>query len=57
MMKPTRAACEEPAGHVETPALAWGRTPEEAEERIKLLSLWDVKGALEEALAAEPGEW
>lgn len=48
---------EEPAGHVETPALAWGRTAAEAEERVKLLSLWDVKAALEEALAAGPGEW
>ena len=42
---------------METPALAWGRTPAEAEERVKLLSLWDVKAALEEALAAQPGEW
>lgn len=48
---------ERPVGHVETPALAWGRTREEAEERIKTLSLYDVKAALDEAIAAAPGEW
>lgn len=46
-----------PAGHVETDYLAWGRTPEEAEERIKGLSLFDVKAALDEAIARSPGEW
>ena len=44
-------------GHVETPALAWGRTPAEAEERLKALSLYDVKAALDDAIAAAPGEW
>lgn len=48
---------ERPVGHVETPALAWGRTREEAEERLKTLSLFDVKAALDEAIAAAPGEW
>lgn len=48
---------ERPVGHVETPPLAWGRTREEAEERIKTLSLYDVKAALDEAIAAAPGEW
>ena len=48
---------DRPVGHVETPALAWGRTPEEAEERLKALSLYDVKAALDEAIAAAPGEW
>jgi hypothetical protein len=37
--------------------LAWGRTREEAEERIKALSLYDVKAALDEAIADAPGEW
>ncbi|HTK55800.1 MAG TPA: hypothetical protein VL295_03170 [Gemmatimonadales bacterium] len=47
-----------PDGHVETDYLAWGTTPEEAEERIKALSLFDVKAALDEAIAARPeGEW
>lgn len=48
---------DRPIGHLETPALAWGRTPEEAAERIKALSLFDVKAALDEAIAASPGEW
>jgi hypothetical protein len=50
-------AGDRPVGHVETPALAWGRTPEEAEERVKALSLFDVKAALDDAIAASPGEW
>ena len=44
-------------GHVETAPLAWGRTPAEAEERLKALSLYDVKAALDEAIAAAPGPW
>ena len=48
---------DRPVGHVETPALAWGVTPAEAEERIKALSLYDVKAALDDAIAAAPGEW
>lgn len=48
---------DRPVGHVETPALAWGRTPAEAEERLKALSLYDVKAALDDAIAAAPGEW
>ena len=51
------AGGERPVGHVETTPLAWGRTREEAEERIKALSLYDVKAALDEAIAAAPGEW
>ena len=51
------AAGAAPAGHVETAYLAWGRTPEEAEERLKGLSLFDVKAALDEAIARSPGEW
>lgn len=44
-------------GHVETEYLAWGPTRAEAEERLKALSLFDVKAALDEAIAAAPGEW
>ncbi|HQR19218.1 MAG TPA: hypothetical protein PK948_12670 [Gemmatimonadales bacterium] len=51
------AAGAAPAGHVETDFLAWGRTPAEAEERLKALSLYDVKAALDEAIARSPGEW
>lgn len=50
-------AGDAPEGHAETPDLAWGRTAEEAEERLKALSLWDVKAALDEAIAATPREW
>ncbi len=50
-------AGDRPVGHVETPALAWGRSGAEAEERIKALSLFDVKAALDEAIAAAPDEW
>lgn len=51
------AAGDRPVGHLETPALAWGRSSAEAEERILVLSLYDVKAALDEAIAAAPGEW
>ena len=44
-------------GHAESPVLAWGRTPAEAEERLKALSLYDVKQALDEAIAARPEGW
>ncbi len=46
-----------PVGHVETEFLAWGRTAAEAEERVRALSLYDVKAALDEAIAQQPGEW
>jgi hypothetical protein len=48
---------DRPVGHVETDVLTWGATPEEAAQRIKLLSLYDVKAALDEAIASAPGEW
>jgi hypothetical protein len=51
------AAGDRPTGHVETEALAWGRTEEEATERLKVLSLYDVKAALDEAIARAPAEW
>ena len=51
-------AGDRPVGHLETDWLAWGRTVEEAEERIRALSLFDVKAALDEAIAAAPpGDW
>jgi hypothetical protein len=50
-------AGDRPVGHVETADLAWGHTPDEAEQRIRALSLYDVKEALAAAIAAQPGEW
>lgn len=50
-------AGDRPVGHVESDVLARGRTPEEARERIGSLSLFDVKAALDEAIAHAPGEW
>jgi hypothetical protein len=52
-----KPAGDSPAGHVESSALAWGRTPEEAETRVKSISLYDVKAALDAAIAALPEEW
>jgi hypothetical protein len=51
------AAGAAPVGHVETDFLSWGRTPAEAEERLKALSLYDVKAALDDAIANQPAEW
>jgi len=48
---------DRPIGHAESPLLAWGRTPAEAEERVKALSLYDVKQALDEAIAGRPEGW
>lgn len=48
---------DRPVGHVETDYLAWGRTREEAEERVKALSLYDVKAALDDAVSSRPEEW
>jgi hypothetical protein len=48
---------DRPIGHVESDPLAWGRTPEEAGERLGALSLYDVKAALDEAIARAPGAW
>ncbi|MEO8199596.1 MAG: hypothetical protein ABI679_03650 [Gemmatimonadota bacterium] len=48
---------DRPVGHVETGVLARGATAAEAEERIKLLSLYDVKEALDEAIRNAPEEW
>ena len=51
------AAGDRPSGHLETETLVWGRTPEEAQVRLESLSLYDVKAALEEAIASAPGVW
>ena len=46
-----------PVGTVESGPLAWGRSPAEAEERVRGLSLYDVKAALDAAIAARPEGW
>ena len=51
------AGGERPVGHVESETLAWARTEAEAAERLKALSLYDVKAALDEAIARAPTEW
>ena len=51
------ASIASPAAFHATPALAWGRTPEEADARVKSLSLYDVKAALDAAIAARPTDW
>lgn len=43
---------DRPVGHVETPVLAWGATPNEANDRLEAWSLFDVKAALDEAIAS-----
>ncbi len=48
---------DRPVGHVETETLAWGRSREEATDRLRSLSLYDVKAALDEAIARAPAEW
>lgn len=50
-------AGDRPVGHVETESLAWGRTEAEATDRLKSLSLYDVKAALDDAIARAPAEW
>jgi hypothetical protein len=46
-----------PAGHVETDVLARGHSKEEAEQRIGLLSLYDVKAALDAAIQSRVVDW
>jgi hypothetical protein len=50
-------AGDRPVGHVESDTLAWGTTPEEAQSRLEALSLYDVKAALDEAIAKAPEAW
>jgi hypothetical protein len=51
------AGGDRPVGHLESETLAWGKTPEEAGSRVEALSLYDVKAALDEAIAHAPGAW
>jgi hypothetical protein len=51
------AGGDRPVGHLESETLAWGKTPSEAESRLEGLSLYDVKAALDEAIADAPGAW
>lgn len=51
------AAGDRPVGHVETETLVWGRSVAEAAERLEALSLYDVKAALDDAIARAPAEW
>ena len=51
------ASGDRPVGHLESETLAWGKTREEAEGRLAGLSLYDVKSALDEAIASAPGSW
>jgi hypothetical protein len=51
------AGGDRPVGHLESETLAWGKTPSEAESRLEGLSLYDVKAALDEAIAHAPGTW
>lgn len=46
-----------PVGHVETEPLVFGATREEAERRLGGWSLFDVKAALDQAIAARPRDW
>jgi hypothetical protein len=48
---------DRPVGHVESEILAWGRTKDEAAAGLRTLSLYDVKAALDEAIARAPAEW
>jgi hypothetical protein len=50
-------AGDRPIGHVESETLVWGKTPEEAHSRLEGLSLYDVKAALDEAIASAIGSW
>ncbi len=50
-------AGDRPVGHLESEILAWGRSVGETEERLKVLSLYDVKAALDQAIGLDPGEW
>ena len=48
---------DRPVGHLESETLAWGRTPEEAGARLESPSLYDVKAALDDAIAHARGPW
>jgi hypothetical protein len=50
---------DQPAGHVETPWLAFGDTEREAERALHAMSLFDVKAELDKAITAREtlGDW
>jgi len=50
-------AGDRPSGHLESDILVWGKTAAEAQARLESLSLYDVKAALDEAIAHAPGVW
>jgi hypothetical protein len=45
-----------PDGHLESDYLVWGRTEEDASERLGTLSLYDVKALLDELIAGGRAE-
>jgi hypothetical protein len=45
-------AGDTPDGHLESDYLVWGRTVDDARERLGALSLYDVKALLDELIAA-----
>jgi hypothetical protein len=50
-------AGDRPVGHLESETLVWAPTPELASERLEAISLFDVKAALDDAIARMPGPW
>lgn len=48
---------DRPVGHLESEALVWAPTQALASERLEAISLFDVKAALEDAIARSPGQW
>lgn len=48
-------AGDQPAGHLETDYLAFGRTPAEAEEQLRCLTLHEVKAHLDRVIARRKG--
>ncbi len=51
------AAGDRAVGHVESAPMAWGRSREEASARLEALSLFDVKAALDQAIAGRAEGW
>ena len=50
-------AGDRPVGHLESETLVWAPTQAQAGERLEAISLFDVKAALEEAIARAPEPW
>ena len=47
---------EQPEGHVETEFLMFARSPTDAVDQLKALTLWEIKRHLDLAVAAKGGE-